>query len=262
MDELDPNEDARLHDPPDHLDGKSGEGADEFDEEDVPEEDNLEELGADLPSFEDDDDDNESSDEQDISLLKDELENTVSPAGPAEPDATLSGVEEKPLGAASVLDGSSEDNSVKEKLVRQLHEYQAQRQSQAIQSNPGVTVPAASTSRPGTPTVRPATAAQAGAVLTPQVNLISRPKFDESRRKEFFTKLISMMHGRGTPLGRIPMVGPQELDLYKLYYLVSSIGGLHNVGGLVRLSAENLLSNLVSLLRRPTTSSGLVLPPN
>lgn len=52
---------------------------------------------------------------------------------------------------------------------------------------------------------------------------------NEPKRKEFLDDLFSFMQKRGTPVNRIPIMAKQVLDLFELYRLVVSRGGLVEV---------------------------------
>ncbi|KAF7492158.1 AT-rich interactive domain-containing protein 3C [Sarcoptes scabiei] len=52
---------------------------------------------------------------------------------------------------------------------------------------------------------------------------------DEPKRKSFLDDLFGFMQKRGTPINRIPIMAKQVLDLYELYQLVVSRGGLVEV---------------------------------
>ncbi|XP_013414420.1 AT-rich interactive domain-containing protein 3A isoform X2 [Lingula anatina] len=52
---------------------------------------------------------------------------------------------------------------------------------------------------------------------------------DDSKRKEFLDELFDYMQKRGTPVNRIPIMAKQTLDLYELFRLVVSKGGLVEV---------------------------------
>ncbi|XP_074651200.1 AT-rich interactive domain-containing protein 3C-like [Tubulanus polymorphus] len=52
---------------------------------------------------------------------------------------------------------------------------------------------------------------------------------DDPKRKEFLDDLFSFMQKRGTPVNRIPIMAKQVLDLYELFRLVVSKGGLVEV---------------------------------
>ncbi|XP_077516206.1 AT-rich interactive domain-containing protein 3C-like isoform X4 [Amblyomma americanum] len=52
---------------------------------------------------------------------------------------------------------------------------------------------------------------------------------EDPKRKEFLDDLFSFMQKRGTPVNRIPIMAKQVLDLYELYRLVVSRGGLVEV---------------------------------
>uniref|UniRef100_A0A4D5S1C7 Putative dna-binding bright/brcaa1/rbp1 n=3 Tax=Ixodes TaxID=6944 RepID=A0A4D5S1C7_IXOSC len=52
---------------------------------------------------------------------------------------------------------------------------------------------------------------------------------DDPKRKEFLDDLFTFMQKRGTPVNRIPIMAKQVLDLYELYRLVVSRGGLVEV---------------------------------
>nr|XP_006815895.1 PREDICTED: protein dead ringer homolog isoform X2 [Saccoglossus kowalevskii] len=52
---------------------------------------------------------------------------------------------------------------------------------------------------------------------------------DDPKRKEFLDNLFSYMQKRGTPVNRIPIMAKQTLDLYELFKLVVSKGGLVEV---------------------------------
>lgn len=52
---------------------------------------------------------------------------------------------------------------------------------------------------------------------------------DDPKRKEFLDDLFSFMQKRGTPVNRIPIMAKQVLDLFELYRLVVSRGGLVEV---------------------------------
>ncbi|KFD70884.1 hypothetical protein M514_01168 [Trichuris suis] len=52
---------------------------------------------------------------------------------------------------------------------------------------------------------------------------------EDARRKEFLDDLFNFMQRRGTPVTRIPIMAKQVLDLYELYKLVVSHGGLVEV---------------------------------
>ncbi|XP_077989553.1 protein dead ringer homolog [Glandiceps talaboti] len=52
---------------------------------------------------------------------------------------------------------------------------------------------------------------------------------DDPKRKEFLDDLFSYMQKRGTPVNRIPIMAKQTLDLYELFKLVVSKGGLVEV---------------------------------
>uniref|UniRef100_A0A5S6QB94 ARID domain-containing protein n=1 Tax=Trichuris muris TaxID=70415 RepID=A0A5S6QB94_TRIMR len=52
---------------------------------------------------------------------------------------------------------------------------------------------------------------------------------DDTKRKEFLDDLFNFMQRRGTPVTRIPIMAKQVLDLYELYRLVVSHGGLVEV---------------------------------
>ncbi|XP_022086961.1 protein dead ringer homolog [Acanthaster planci] len=52
---------------------------------------------------------------------------------------------------------------------------------------------------------------------------------DDRKRKEFLNELFSFMQKRGTPVNRIPIMAKQVLDLYELFNLVTSKGGLVEV---------------------------------
>ncbi|ELU13411.1 hypothetical protein CAPTEDRAFT_64285, partial [Capitella teleta] len=52
---------------------------------------------------------------------------------------------------------------------------------------------------------------------------------DEPKRREFLDDLFSFMQKRGTPVNRIPIMAKQTLDLYELFRLVVSKGGLVEV---------------------------------
>lgn len=52
---------------------------------------------------------------------------------------------------------------------------------------------------------------------------------DDPQRKEFLDDLFAFMQKRGTPVNRIPIMAKQTLDLYELFRLVVSKGGLVEV---------------------------------
>ncbi|XP_075536045.1 AT-rich interactive domain-containing protein cfi-1-like isoform X2 [Dermacentor variabilis] len=52
---------------------------------------------------------------------------------------------------------------------------------------------------------------------------------DDPKRKEFLDDLFGFMQKRGTPVNRIPIMAKQVLDLFELYRLVVSRGGLVEV---------------------------------
>lgn len=52
---------------------------------------------------------------------------------------------------------------------------------------------------------------------------------DEAKRKEFLDDLFAFMQKRGTPVNRIPIMAKHVLDLYELFRLVVSKGGLVEV---------------------------------
>ncbi|XP_067665272.1 AT-rich interactive domain-containing protein 3C-like isoform X1 [Haliotis asinina] len=52
---------------------------------------------------------------------------------------------------------------------------------------------------------------------------------DDPKRKEFLDDLFAFMQKRGTPVNRIPIMAKQTLDLYELFRLVVSKGGLVEV---------------------------------
>lgn len=52
---------------------------------------------------------------------------------------------------------------------------------------------------------------------------------DEPKRREFLDDLFQFMQKRGTPVNRIPIMAKQTLDLYELFRLVVSKGGLVEV---------------------------------
>ncbi|XP_064474485.1 AT-rich interactive domain-containing protein 3C-like isoform X2 [Ornithodoros turicata] len=52
---------------------------------------------------------------------------------------------------------------------------------------------------------------------------------EDPKRKEFLDDLFAFMQKRGTPVNRIPIMAKQVLDLYELYRLVVSRGGLVEV---------------------------------
>ncbi|KAF2355373.1 ARID DNA-binding domain [Trinorchestia longiramus] len=52
---------------------------------------------------------------------------------------------------------------------------------------------------------------------------------DDIKRREFLDDLFSFMQQRGTPINRLPIMAKQVLDLYELYNLVVSRGGLVDV---------------------------------
>ncbi|RNA16560.1 dead ringer -like protein [Brachionus plicatilis] len=52
---------------------------------------------------------------------------------------------------------------------------------------------------------------------------------DDAKRKEFLDDLFSFMQKRGSPVNRIPIMAKHVLDLYELYRLVVSKGGLVEV---------------------------------
>jgi len=52
---------------------------------------------------------------------------------------------------------------------------------------------------------------------------------DCPKRKEFLDDLFAFMQKRGTPINRLPIMAKQVLDLYELYNLVTSRGGLVEV---------------------------------
>ncbi|XP_014667437.1 PREDICTED: AT-rich interactive domain-containing protein 3A-like [Priapulus caudatus] len=52
---------------------------------------------------------------------------------------------------------------------------------------------------------------------------------EDPQRKEFLDDLFMFMQKRGTPVNRIPIMAKQTLDLYELYKLVVSKGGLVEV---------------------------------
>lgn len=52
---------------------------------------------------------------------------------------------------------------------------------------------------------------------------------DDPKRKEFLDDLFQFMQKRGTPVNRIPIMAKQTLDLYELFRLVVSKGGLVEV---------------------------------
>ncbi|KAI1301440.1 AT-rich interactive domain-containing protein 3C [Halotydeus destructor] len=52
---------------------------------------------------------------------------------------------------------------------------------------------------------------------------------DDPERKKFLDDVFSFMQKRGTPVNRIPIMAKQVLDLYELYRLVVSRGGLVEV---------------------------------
>ncbi|XP_064618661.1 AT-rich interactive domain-containing protein 3C-like isoform X2 [Lineus longissimus] len=52
---------------------------------------------------------------------------------------------------------------------------------------------------------------------------------DDPKRKEFLDDLFAYMQKRGTPVNRIPIMAKQTLDLYELFRLVVSKGGLVEV---------------------------------
>ncbi|CAF1671457.1 unnamed protein product, partial [Adineta ricciae] len=52
---------------------------------------------------------------------------------------------------------------------------------------------------------------------------------DEPKRKEFLDDLFAFMQKRGTPVNRIPIMAKHVLDLYELFRLVVSKGGLVEV---------------------------------
>ncbi|CAH1797853.1 unnamed protein product [Owenia fusiformis] len=52
---------------------------------------------------------------------------------------------------------------------------------------------------------------------------------DDPKRREFLDDLFSFMQKRGTPVNRIPIMAKQTLDLYELFKLVVSKGGLVEV---------------------------------
>ncbi|CAI9719588.1 AT-rich interactive domain-containing protein 3C-like isoform X3 [Octopus vulgaris] len=52
---------------------------------------------------------------------------------------------------------------------------------------------------------------------------------EDPKRKEFLDDLFSFMQKRGTPVNRIPIMAKQTLDLYELFRLVVSKGGLVEV---------------------------------
>jgi hypothetical protein len=52
---------------------------------------------------------------------------------------------------------------------------------------------------------------------------------EDTKRKEFLDELFTFMQKRGTPVNRIPIMAKQTLDLYELFRLVVSKGGLVEV---------------------------------
>ncbi|CAG5134424.1 unnamed protein product, partial [Candidula unifasciata] len=52
---------------------------------------------------------------------------------------------------------------------------------------------------------------------------------DDPKRKDFLDDLFAFMQKRGTPVNRIPIMAKQTLDLYELFRLVVSKGGLVEV---------------------------------
>ncbi|KAK7115720.1 hypothetical protein V1264_001540 [Littorina saxatilis] len=52
---------------------------------------------------------------------------------------------------------------------------------------------------------------------------------DDNQRKEFLDDLFAFMQKRGSPVNRIPIMAKQTLDLYELFRLVVSKGGLVEV---------------------------------
>ena len=45
----------------------------------------------------------------------------------------------------------------------------------------------------------------------------------------FVAQLIKFMDERGTPINRAPMIGSRDLDVYRLYRIVSELGGYYRV---------------------------------
>ncbi|XP_066949133.1 AT-rich interactive domain-containing protein 3C-like isoform X2 [Macrobrachium rosenbergii] len=52
---------------------------------------------------------------------------------------------------------------------------------------------------------------------------------DDQKRKDFLDDLFSFMQKRGTPINRLPIMAKQVLDLFELYNLVVTRGGLVDV---------------------------------
>lgn len=54
---------------------------------------------------------------------------------------------------------------------------------------------------------------------------------DDEERKTFRQRLFAFMEEKGTPITRPPVLGNQDLDLYKLYKIVQEHGGMEKVSG-------------------------------
>ena len=52
---------------------------------------------------------------------------------------------------------------------------------------------------------------------------------DEPDRKQMLSQLFNLMAGKKTPISVMPVVCRQTVDLFKLYNIVKSYGGLETV---------------------------------
>ena len=54
-------------------------------------------------------------------------------------------------------------------------------------------------------------------------------QLENIKKQEFVTDLYNFMEEKGRPINKVPSLGYQELDLFKLYWLVVSRGGMDEV---------------------------------